>query len=388
MQIGLWLFFAGPVSAAPAGFPKSPLRNDGSELLRREHSRLEQDSVGEEQQRAKATASYSLTEYSLTDEQRASAHELGQAIARQPKHERERMMNVLQAIIDHAEERIKEHHKLYPDHKGPVSLVQEDVAADNAGLDDDGLDAVPQHKIEPISFPTPESLAQESGWMPPSDGKQEGVPYGFAQVEHQTEQHPLEAHHSVGLSEYWKRAALAAQKHTSRVLPSYFTEKNPELPPDLSAFEKDNYEGASELSEYFGPFRLDYGKHVIDVDGWNFVVSSPEGKPGVGNLMIGKENFVNDATNSFVIGIHNTARGKYAAVVGGRDNEADGTGDTVVGGEENVAEGQYNTVAGGYRNEAIGFYATASGGAMNAATGNFAVAAGGQNNFADRKSVV
>lgn len=390
MLLSFWLCFASTVTATPPA--ESQNTKNSQELLRRDHSGSQKstwtkDYDDEEPRRARTTASYSLTE-----EQMRAAHALGQAISQQPKHEQERMVKILQAVIHHSEARIQEHRRLYPNHKGPVSLLEANAFPARDG--DASLDDVPHRDMKPIHSATPESLAQESaGWVPPPGLKEASDgPHGWQDVRQQMEQwsdaqqqteHPPpsslteeDPHAPNGLSEYWKKA------NTSSVIPSYFTQGNPELPPDLSAFEKDNYEGEAALSEYFGPFRLDYGNHAIECNGWNFVISSPLQKPGLGNMMIGEDNFVTDATNSFIIGSHNTARGDSVAIIAGSDNEASGEGDVVIGGEENIAEGLYSNVDGGYRNEAAGFYDVVSGGAMNVATGNFAVVAGGQNNYA------
>jgi hypothetical protein len=225
------------------------------------------------------------------------------------------------------------------------------------------LDAVSGQPLKPIKGATNESLREASAGYPQSLAEQ------AKKWQHEAKRPP------VALSEYWRKQF---QKN-----PSLYTQQYPELPPDLSAFEEDHYEGNTELSEYFGPFRIDYATHVIELDGWNFVVSSPGAKPGLGNLVVGHGNFYTDATNSFICGFHNTARGDGTSSIGGADNEAQGVGDVTIGGEDNMATGSYSAVDGGYRNEATGFFDTATGGNQNTATGNFAVASGGQNNYAE-----
>lgn len=153
------------------------------------------------------------------------------------------------------------------------------------------------------------------------------------------------------------------------------------LPKSLSAYEPDHYR-PSYNSEYFGPFRLDYSDHTIDLSDWNFIVESESRIPGRGNLVVGRQNFVGDAMNSFVAGKHNTARGKDISVAGGIDNIAAGNAAVVVGGEENVARGNYTTTDGGYRNEAATGYTVAAGGTKNLARGLYAVASGGEDNIA------
>merc|ERR1719191_1410324 len=139
------------------------------------------------------------------------------------------------------------------------------------------LDTVPHHHQKPIRGATKESLAKESEGFPKS------LVQEAAAWQHQSEQHPPNA-----LPEYWRRQNLT---QLMKYVPQRYTQKYPELPPDLSAFEKDNFEGNSELSEYFGPFRLDYSNHILELLGWNLVVSSPYSKPGLGNLVIGHANF-------------------------------------------------------------------------------------------------
>lgn len=151
------------------------------------------------------------------------------------------------------------------------------------------------------------------------------------------------------------------------------------LPDYLSAFEKDEY---NELSEYFGPFRIDYSVHTIEVPGWNFVVESPAETPGRGNVVIGNQNFWADADNTFMAGKHHTARGRQLSVVGGKDNVAEGVGITILGGEQNAARGNLTVIDGGYRNEASGNYAVVEGGVKNVASGDFSSISGGQSNIA------
>jgi len=152
------------------------------------------------------------------------------------------------------------------------------------------------------------------------------------------------------------------------------------LPPSLSAFEEDHYNG---LSEYFGPFRLDYADHSIVLPDWNMVIESPEQIPGHGNMIIGNDNYAADADNAFITGEHNTGRGFAVTAAGGKDNVAEGNGVTVIGGEQNVARGNFSVVNGGYRNEVDGSYSVVGGGVKNVALGNFATATGGQANLAE-----
>jgi len=119
---------------------------------------------------------------------------------------------------------------------------------------------------------------------------------------------------------------------------------NEQLPPELSAFEADHW---NDLSEYFGPFRIDYSVHNIELPGWNFVIESPSETPGRGNVIVGDQNFVSDADNTFVVGKHHTARGRQISIVGGKDNVAEGVGITIVGGEQNAARGNYTVLDGG-----------------------------------------
>lgn len=154
---------------------------------------------------------------------------------------------------------------------------------------------------------------------------------------------------------------------------------NEQLPDELSAFEEDHY---NDYSEYFGPFRIDYSVHTIEVPGWNFVVQSPGETPGRGNVIVGNQNFVADAANSFLAGKHLTARGYYISDVGGKDNVAEGKGIVIEGGEQNAARGNFTVIDGGYRNEATGNYAVVEGGVKNMAMGDFASVSGGQSNIA------
>jgi hypothetical protein len=152
-----------------------------------------------------------------------------------------------------------------------------------------------------------------------------------------------------------------------------------QLGPERSAFEPDHW---NDLSEYFGPFRIDYSEHTIEVPGWNFVIESPSETPGRGNLIVGNQNFYSDADNTFIAGKHNTARGFQLSIVGGKDNVGEGHGVVIIGGEQNAARGNLTVIDGGYRNEASGNYGVAEGGVKNVVTGDFASTSGGQSNIA------
>jgi len=367
------LLLAGTVRAASSADPRPATDdllkavNSGSDLLRREKSvpenmgiHFKDHTASQDGEKAQRTSTGKKS-FSLTETQLAHAQALGKAIARQPKHEQKRMMNILDGIVATSKARQREHEAAGG--TGSMSLAEvkkrrlEAIAS---------LDPVPKWQRRPIKGATKESLREASAGYPKSM-MQEAEKW-----QKNAARHPPNA-----LSEYWKRQNLS-----SFYSPTHYTQGSPELPPDLSAFEKDNSQGNPEMGEYFGPFRLDYSRHVVDLEGWNFCVSSPASKPGLGNVMVGHDNFVMDASNSFIVGTHNTARGDGDAVVGGQDNEAEGTGDSAIGGEDNIVGGEYSVGAGGYRNEAQGFYDVTSGGTQNVAQGNYAVTSGGQNNFA------
>lgn len=184
-----------------------------------------------------------------------------------------------------------------------------------------------------------------------------------------------------GLNQKANGAGVSEQPGVDRppdISPEDIT-KDIQLPLELTAFETDHW---NDLSEYFGPFRLDYASHTIEVPGWNLIVESRTYSPGRGNLVIGNQNFYNDADNSLLSGKHHTARGRQISVVGGKDDVAEGQGIVIMGGEQNTARGNYTVVDGGYRNEADSSYSVVEGGVKNAADGVFASISGGQENLA------
>lgn len=157
-------------------------------------------------------------------------------------------------------------------------------------------------------------------------------------------------------------------------------------PMSLSAYEQDEF---NERSEYFGPFRLDYSDHTIELPEWNIVVESPQRIPGRGNLIVGRANIVDHSDNSFVSGKNHRVVGHANTVAGGKGSEAYGINNVVIGGEENVARGVKVVVEGGYRNQASGRASAVGGGLKNRAEGEFAAASGGLVNLAGgRFSVV
>lgn len=149
-------------------------------------------------------------------------------------------------------------------------------------------------------------------------------------------------------------------------------------PPNLGAFEEDEF---NTLSEYFGPFRLDYADHNIELPNWNLVVESPQDIPGRGNLIVGRENYLDHASNSFVAGKHMTVIGRDNTVAGGKDNFISGNNSVIIGGQQNTARGLTTFVQGGYRNEADGKSSSVGGGYQNLATGTFSSAMGGRDNI-------
>lgn len=151
------------------------------------------------------------------------------------------------------------------------------------------------------------------------------------------------------------------------------------LPHDLAAYELDIY--SPEYKEYFGPFLLDYTKHTIELDGWNFVVMSDRNIPGKGNVIAGNENFAKHADNSFVSGANNMVTGHAVGVYGGDDNVVDGDGVVDVGGQENSAKGNFSVVDGGFRDEAIGQFSVVSGGSRNIVQASYSTSTGGSSNF-------
>jgi len=182
-----------------------------------------------------------------------------------------------------------------------------------------------------------------------------------------------------------KEAALQQRMVQARRAMSSPDEAPPQLDPSLSAYEIDIHN--PEESEYFGPFRIDYHDHTINLEDWNMVVESPREQPGRGNLVVGTQNFIADATNSAVFGKHDTARGLSEAVMG-FDNVAEGEANSLIGGQNGVAKGNSTAVTGGYGNEAIGNFASNTGGTKGVAEGDFAVVAGGDSNLADGKDSV
>jgi len=147
-----------------------------------------------------------------------------------------------------------------------------------------------------------------------------------------------------------------------------------------SAYEPDYLRDGSE---YFGPFRLDYKTHTVELADWNLDVESSQDLPGRGDISVGPHNYFFDATNSFVGGRNNIVRGNGAVIMGGEDNSADGTTVTVAGGSRNVAKGFGSTVSGGYRNEAIGSHIAVAGGVKNVAKGKYGSIIGGEDNEAN-----
>jgi len=166
-------------------------------------------------------------------------------------------------------------------------------------------------------------------------------------------------------------------------------------PLALGAYEEDEFNPGG--SEFFGPFRLDYSDHTVELPDWNLVVESSQNVKGRGNLIVGRGNSFDDADNSFVAGKHMNASGRANTLAGGNENSAVGRGVVVIGGEQNSAHGVNTVVEGGYRNSAMGrgsaigggyknfaggTFSSVSGGAGNAATGPVSVATGRRMNFA------
>lgn len=174
-----------------------------------------------------------------------------------------------------------------------------------------------------------------------------------------------------------KEAALQQKMVEARQAMKSPQQAPPQLDPSLSAYEVDIHN--PEESEYFGPFRIDYHDHTINLEDWNLVVESPREQPGRGNFVVGNQDFVADSTNSAVFGKHDTARGLSEAVVG-FDNVAEGEANSLIGGQNDVAKGNSTAVAGGYGNEAKGNFGVACGGDKDVAEGDFGVACGGHAN--------
>lgn len=156
-------------------------------------------------------------------------------------------------------------------------------------------------------------------------------------------------------------------------------EPNEHPGPALSAFTPDPQD---PYKEKFGPFLIDYTRHSLITD-WNVVVNSPGEINGRGNLVVGENNFIADATNSFISGHHNTARGKDITVAGGEDNVAEDQASVTVGGQFVVARGNYSVADGGFHNQADGNFVVTAGGEQDRSKGEFSTAGGGESNMAD-----
>ncbi len=94
-----------------------------------------------------------------------------------------------------------------------------------------------------------------------------------------------------------------------------------------------------------------------------------------GKVTIGPNN-VNDGSDSFVAGTHNTSGHNYVAICGGRYNEGFGLYSSVAGGFSNHAMGDYVAIGGGMGNSADGMFAFIPGGTRNIADGDYSFVLG------------
>lgn len=143
-------------------------------------------------------------------------------------------------------------------------------------------------------------------------------------------------------------------------------------------FEPDPYR---PMSEYFGPFRIDYESHTIFLQDWNLVLMSDFGQKGMGNLVVGLAHDYSQASNSVVLGGGNTVEGKYA-VAAGLENTAKGTGAVCAGGAQNSALKNFAAVFGGSKNKADAEFSTVAAGVGGLAGAKFSSVLGGQSNKA------
>lgn len=144
-------------------------------------------------------------------------------------------------------------------------------------------------------------------------------------------------------------------------------------------FEPDPIE---PVTEFFGPFKIDYATHTILLENWNLLLGTKIPRYGMGNLIVGTNQSYTDARNGVIVGKDNTLRGSYG-VVAGEDNFAMGKGAVVAGGFQNKVRAEYASVMGGQLNNATIHFATSSGGYRNMASAPFSTVGGGAWNVAD-----
>merc|ERR1719191_2676424 len=124
----------------------------------------------------------------------AAAHALGRAIAKQPPHEKKRMLSMLDAIVATADARQKEWENA--GNTGPMSLAE---VGRRRGEAIRNLDTVPVQPLRPIQGATKESLLEASAGFPRSLAQQ-ALNARRQEWQQQAKEHPPNA-----LPEYWQK---------------------------------------------------------------------------------------------------------------------------------------------------------------------------------------
>merc|ERR1719487_74572 len=90
-------------------------------------------------------------------------------------------------------------------------------------------------------------------------------------------------------------------------VPLWYKQGHTGTPGDIdfeyqSAIGRDGYEPnpVQPNSEYFGPFRIDYLKHTIYLEDWNFNIDTTFDAPGWGNLIVGENQSFKGTFNSAI----------------------------------------------------------------------------------------